>query len=72
MAQNKMRRRPAQRGRNPLGPMTTSIGLTGEVGGVPGCWAEMVVSANGADFAWSARDGPWQAATIKASIRKTQ
>lgn len=72
MPQNKMGRRPAQRGRNPLGPMTTSIGLIGEVGGVPGCWEEIVVSANGAEFAWSAWDGPWQAATIKASIGKTQ
>jgi hypothetical protein len=52
--------------------MTTDIGLAGEVGGVPGCCAEIVVSANGAELAWSARGGPSQAATIKPSIGKTQ
>ena len=64
--------RPPQRECSPFGPMTTDIGLAGEVGRVPGCWAEMAVSANGAEFAWPSWGGPSQAATISASIGKTQ
>jgi hypothetical protein len=37
--------------------MTTDIGLAGEVAGVPGCWAEIVVAAKGGEIACSPPGG---------------